>query len=117
MRTGFDKDLRELLKYKVYVGISAGSIIMFKTIWASSEYLYSCKKESTPKGLDYVDFNFRPHYNSKFFPQAIKENLNIVSKQNPCEKIYAMDDNSGLKIVGDKIEVISEGKWELFDGI
>jgi hypothetical protein len=27
------------------------------------------------------------------------------------EKIYVLDDNSALKIVDGKVEVISEGKW------
>ena len=27
------------------------------------------------------------------------------------EKIYALDDNSSLKVVDGKVEVISEGKW------
>ena len=113
-QSGFDKELAELLQTKVYVGISAGSQILSEYIWASSEFLYSCKKEATPKGLNYVDFHFRSHYNSKFFPQARKENLEKVSQDNPNEKIYACDDDSGLKIIDDKIEIISEGICELF---
>jgi dipeptidase E len=112
--SGFDKELPKLLETKTYVGISAGNQILSEYIWASSEFLYSCKKEQTPKGLNYIDFYLRPHYNSKFFPQAIKENLEIISKENPNEKIYACDDDSGLKIVNGNIEVVSEGICELF---
>ena len=111
---GFDKELPKLLEQKVYVGISAGSIILSEYIWASSEFLYDCKKETTPKGLNYIDFNFRPHYNNKNFPQAKKEILNKISNQNPNEKIYACDDNSGIKIVDGKMEIITEGSCDLF---
>ena len=106
--SGFDKELLKLLKTKTYVGISAGTQILSEYLWASSEFLYDCKKETTPKGLNYIDFHFRPHYNSKYFPEARKENLNLVSKQNPC------DDKSGLKIEDGKLEIISEGIWDLF---
>lgn len=112
--SGFDKDLPDLLKTKTYVGVSAGSIVMSKDIWASSEFLFANRKDEVPKGLGYVDFDFRPHYNSPYFSKARKDVLEEISKKHPKRKIYACDDNSGLKVVDGKIEVISEGVWDLF---
>ncbi len=112
--SGLDKELPELLKEKVYVGISAGSIATNRTIWTSSEYLYGDETEESPDGLGYNDIHFRPHYKSQYFPKVIDENLREISKKNPGKKIYAMDDESALKIVDGKIEVISEGEWKLF---
>ena len=39
-----------------------------------------------------------------------RENIEKVGKEI-SRPIYALDDNSALKIVDNKIEVISEGKW------
>ena len=115
-KTEFDKDLKEILKDKVYLGISAGSIIMSKKIWASSEYIFKNSINKSPKGLGYLNINFRPHYNSKYYPKVKKNIINkIINENNIKEKLYVMDDESGLKIVDGKIEVVTEGKWELFN--
>ena len=113
-KSGFDKELSGFLKDKVYVGISAGSIILSRKLWASSEFLYEDEVGQSPDGLGFVDFNFRPHLNSKYFPLVRKDKIREVFESNPSEKIYAMDDNSGLLFVDGKIKVVSEGDWELF---
>lgn len=113
--SNFDKELKELLKNKVYVGISAGSIILSENVWGSTEYLYTHFPNHTPKGLNYMNFHFRPHLNSPDFPQARKEILEKIAQKYPNEKIYAMDDNSGIKIDGDSLEIISEGEYLEFN--
>jgi hypothetical protein len=30
-------------------------------------------------------------------------------------KVYALDDDSAIKIVGDSIEVVSEGEWKEYN--
>ena len=113
-KSGFDKELSKLIKHKVYVGISAGSMILSEHIWMSSEFMYDEEEEPSPKGLHHIDIYFRPHYKSPDFPKVNDENLREIAKANQNKKIYAMDDDSALKIVDDKIEIISEGKWKLF---
>ena len=39
-----------------------------------------------------------------------KENIEEVCREIN-KPVYALDDESALKVVDDKIEVISEGKW------
>lgn len=112
--SGFDKELLELLKTKVYVGISAGSIILSKTLWVSSEFLYGDESNEVIAGLGVVNFNFRPHYNSEHFPKVRKTILEELSKNNPEEVIYACDDDTAVLVVDDGVEVISEGAWDLF---
>lgn len=114
IKSGLFNELPKLLKTKVYVGISAGSIILSKKLWSSSEFLFGDENGDSPKGLSYVDFNFRPHYNSKYFPKVRKKILQEIAKKNPNEKIYACDDNTAIKIIDNKIKVISEGKWDVF---
>jgi len=109
--TGLDKKLPELIKNKVYVGSSAGSIVTNKTIWSSSNHILNSEIKNVPKGLGLVDFYFRPHLNSKNRSTINKNFLLEISKKNPEEIIYAMDDDSALKIIDDKVEVISEGDW------
>ena len=112
--SGFDKELNELLKTRVYVGISAGSIVTCKSIWGSSEYVYDKISSSVPKGLGFVDFNFIPHLNSEDFPKVKFQNFEKISKENPGEEIYVCDNESGLKIEDGEIEIISEGETYYF---
>ena len=61
-------------------------------------------------GLNFVNFYFLPHLNSADFKKVREDFIKENVKGMP-EKIYALDDNSALKVVDEKVEVISEGKW------
>ncbi|MFP4401748.1 MAG: Type 1 glutamine amidotransferase-like domain-containing protein [Candidatus Nanoarchaeia archaeon] len=114
-KTKLDEKLQELIKSKVYVGSSAGSIVTNNTIWAASDYILHSEIKDTPKGLGLVDFYFRPHFNSKNRATINEESLLEISKKNPGEVIYAIDDNSALKIENDTIEIISQGnQFQIF---
>lgn len=110
LKSGLDKELPRLLKSRVFVGISAGSIVASKEIQASSEYLYGDETKNPPKGLGYVDFHIRPHLNSPYFPKVNEKSLKELSKKLSGD-LYALDDNSAVLYDNGKIEVISEGKW------
>ena len=62
------------------------------------------------KGLNYVDFYFLPHLNSPHF-ENIREDFIKKATEGMSEKIYVLDDDSALKIVDEKVEIISEGKF------
>jgi len=106
-------ELPELLKNRVYVGISAGSIILSKDLAASSEYLYSQNISSVEKGLEYIDFYVRPHLNAPHFPNVRDEKLKQDS-QRLNQDVYALDDDSGIVYIDGEIKVISEGEWKLY---
>ncbi len=106
-------ELPKLLKRRIYVGISAGSIIMSKTIQVSSEFLYGDEEKTIPKGLGFIDFNIRPHLNSTHFPKVRDKNLKKLARKLDGD-LYAIDDNSAVLVNGNKIEVISEGKWRIY---
>ncbi len=108
--SGLKDELPRLLKDKVYVGISAGSCVMSKTLNASSEFLYGDESKKEVKGLGYIDFNVRPHLNSPHFPRVRDAILKTVVKKLKGET-YALDDNSAIMLDDGKISVISEGKW------
>ncbi len=112
-KSGLRVLLPQLLETKVYVGLSAGSMITNPDLSLKiSQLVYEedFDKTSDMEGLGLVDFYFLPHLNSEYFPKLreshIKETVNGSKKT-----YYAMDDHSALKIVDGKTEVVSEGKW------
>ncbi|MBI4146359.1 Type 1 glutamine amidotransferase-like domain-containing protein [Candidatus Woesearchaeota archaeon] len=108
-KSGLQDELPELLKTRVYVGISAGSIVAGKTLLGSSTYIYGEKKD-VPAGLGYVNFHVRPHLNSPHFPRVREEQLKAITSDLPAD-LYALDDNSAVLVVDSKLKIVSEGKW------
>lgn len=109
--------LPEMLKTKVYAGVSAGSMVACRNLdLSTSERLYDEKVDEGAKdeGLGYVDFLVRPHLNSPYFPKLNLENLEKMSQEFP-ETFYAIDDQTAIKIVDGKMEIISEGVWKKFN--
>lgn len=113
VRSGLKDELPGLLKRRVYVGISAGGIILAKTIQASSEFLYGDEGKSIPSGLGYIDFNVRPHFNSPDFPKVRDRQIKKVSKKLNGD-LYAIDDKSAIVYANGKIKIVSEGKWKRY---
>lgn len=116
-KSGLKELLLEYLKTKVWVGISAGSMVTNPDLSAKiSQAVYNedYDKIGEVPGLNYVNFYFLPHLNSPYFPNLIEENIKKIAERIP-KKIYAMDDQGALKIVDGKVEIISEGKWLVFN--
>lgn len=116
-KSGLKELLPEMLKTKVYVGVSAGSMVACKSLdLSTSERLYSeeIMEHEKDEGLGFLDVLIRPHLNSPYFPDVNLENLEKMSKEFP-ETFYAIDDNTAIKVVDEKMEVISEGVWKKFN--
>lgn len=112
-KSGLAVFLPELLKAKVYAGASAGSMVTGKDLALRiSQMVYEEDLDKTEDiaGLNFVDFYFLPHLNSPDFKNIREDFIKETVKGMP-EKIYALDDNSALKVVDGKIEVIGRGKW------
>ncbi len=126
-KSGLFKLLPELLKTKVYAGISAGSMVAGASLLESGaldhidefldDHYYDrvIKGEASNKTPNLVDIVFRPHLNAPDFPKVREDLLKEVAKKLSLP-MYALDDESALKIVDGKVEVISEGKWLLLNG-
>ncbi|MCY1145610.1 Type 1 glutamine amidotransferase-like domain-containing protein [Actinoplanes sp. Pm04-4] len=85
----------------VYVGLSAGSVVL------------------TPEadgGLGVVDFGIFPHLNDTDYP----EYRSLAAAEQWAAGIehpgYALDAQSALQVVDGVVSVVSEGTWKLFDG-
>jgi len=95
------------------VGASAGSMVASKDLSlriSQTIYKEDLDKTENMPGLNFVDFYFLPHLNSPYFKKLREDFIKETVKGMP-EKIYALDDNSALKVIDGKVEVISEGKW------
>lgn len=112
-KSGLKELLPRLLKTRVYVGISAGSMVASRKVLTSqSARLYYDKigPYQDEEGLGLVDFQIRPHLNSPHFPNVRDEYLKKTAEQLR-ETIYAIDDETAVKVVDDKTEIVSEGEW------
>ena len=116
-KTGAAAVVPKLLKTKVYVGISAGSMATAKNISLSSDrilYYEKTKEFDNMKGLGFVDFEIRPHLNSPSFPRVRLDYLEKLARKTPTT-FYAIDDASAVQVVDTKVTVISEGVWKKFN--
>ncbi len=115
-KSGLDQMLPDLLKTRVYAGISAGSMVTGKRLITTAMKLYYADlgQYKDENGLDFVPLSFRPHLNTRFFPEVRKDVLEKYAKEID-EPLYALDDQSALKIVDGKIEVVTEGEYLIFN--
>ena len=116
-KSGLKEILPRLLKTRIYVGVSAGSMITNKDLALKlSQIIYEedYKKENM-LGLNFVDFYFLPHLNSEWFLKMREDNIKRATK-GMKEKIYALDDGCALKVVDRKVEIIGDGKTIILNG-
>ena len=126
-KSGLAKALPRLLENKVYVGASAGSMITTPSVITASQSLRQLADnkpsdmdalgpvgQRASRALGIVDILLRPHYKAPGYPYITDELLQKVANANG-RRLYALDDDSALKIVDNSIEVISEGQWKQFD--
>jgi len=115
-KSGLVKILPELLKTKIYVGLSAGSMVTGPDLdLRLSQVIYGeDMEEKNMNGVGLVDFYILPHLNSPYFPARMEENAKRVANEIH-KKIYFLDDQSALKVIDKKVEIISEGKYLEFN--
>lgn len=105
-KTGFDILLPKLLETKVYVGSSAGSMVIGKRI-SEKAYKLIYGENSTydiDEYLALVDFSVMPHLDSPDFPNR-RESL-IEAVGSFAGKVYGLRDDSAVVVNGDKISLI-----------
>lgn len=109
-KSGLADLLPSLLHKMVYVGLSAGSMIM--TRYGTTYGNHTLQAESD-KSLNFVDFAIHPHLDHEWFPHNSLENIEKLAATIPVTS-YAIDDQTAIKISNGIIEVISEGHWKQF---
>lgn len=130
-KSGVAELLESLEKDLVYVGVSAGAIAVSgvfaetysnppggrHTSLSSEMVLFPdgiTRNLITAEGVSFVEFAVLPHFENSAFPDACGANAALwASKlQKP---VYAIDEDTALKVVNGKVEVISEGNWRVFN--
>jgi dipeptidase E len=109
-RSGLADLLPSLLRKTVYVGLSAGSMIM--TRFGTTYGNHTLPAESD-RSLGLVNFALHPHLDHEWFPENSLANLEKLAATISVPS-YAIDDQTAIKVIDDNIEVISEGHWKLF---
>ena len=108
-QSGLTDLLPSLLRKIVYVGLSAGSMVM--TRFGTTYNNHTLPAESK-KSLGLVDFALHPHLDHEWFPENSLANIEKLAATLPMPS-YAIDDQTAIKVTDDSIEVISEGHWKL----
>lgn len=112
-KTGFDKALLKLLESKVYVGSSAGSMVMGKRLApeAYNKMVFDVVGYGTEHYMELVDFAFVPHIGSDDFPGR-DEALQSYAKSYRGN-IYGLRDDSAVVVDGDQQYLIGSPPLEL----
>jgi dipeptidase E len=126
-RSGLFGLLPQLIKQgTVYVGASAGSMMVTPGLNFNQDHLKKTgiyhddefdevmpANAGSAKTLGLVDFVIRPHFKADYFPQATLENVAKWAAKVEYP-LYALDDQSAVKVIDGNVEVISQGEWKLF---
>jgi dipeptidase E len=117
----------------VYVGVSAGSMALAATVGeacsnppgGSNEALTSedivfatpigeiSRIFVTAQGAGLVDFALIPHLDNEGHPDASVASAEKWAAKLPGP-VYAIDDQTAIKVADGTVEVVSEGHWKLF---
>jgi dipeptidase E len=104
-------DLLPMLRKTVYVGISAGSMVMAPIF--GETYNDPDKPFAIEKGLGLVDFALLPHLDHKDHPESTTAKVARMAAELPVPT-YGIDDETAIKVSDGVVEVVSEGHWQRF---
>ena len=110
-QSGLANLLPSLLQKTVYVGLSAGSMIMSSFGTTYGKHMLPAESD---KSLGMVNFALHPHLDHEWFPENSLASLEKLAATIPIPS-YAIDDQTAIKVSDGRIEVISEGQWKLFN--
>ena len=108
MRESGLADLLPSLPDTVWVGVSAGSMVMTPRIGA---YFVEWPSAPDDRTLGVVDFSIFPHLN--LFPTNTPADAERWAAEIGAPA-YAIDEQTAIKVVNSSVEVISEGHWTKF---
>jgi dipeptidase E len=104
-------DLLPSLRETVWVGLSAGSMVMTPRI--GEDFVQWKPPTGGDETLGVVDFSIFPHVENPDLPtntMAAAERW-AGGLSGPA---YAIDDQTAIKVADGTVEVVSEGQWKLF---
>ncbi len=111
MRASGLADLLPSLHETVWVGVSAGSMVMTPCIGTDFVTWHSPAGDTT---LGVVDFSIFPHLDNPDLPHNTMAYAERWAAGMPGTA-YAIDDETAIKVVDDTVEVVSEGRWTFLE--
>jgi dipeptidase E len=111
MRQSGLADLLPSLRETVYVGLSAGSIVMAPNI--GEDFVRWTPPTAGDETLGVVGFSMFPHLDHEDLPENTMADAEkwAAGMSVPA---YAIDDQTAIKVTDGTVEVVSEGHWKLF---
>ncbi len=98
------------LRETVYVGVSAGSMVMAPRI--GEEFVGWKPPTGGDRTLGVVDFAIFPHLDHPALPENRLADAVAWAAAMPVPA-YAIDDDTAVKVTDGTIDVVSEGHWQL----
>ena len=111
MRQSGLADLLPSLREAVYVGVSAGSMVMAPDV--GEDFVGWKPPTGSDRALGMVDFSLFPHLDHEKMPDNSMANAEKWAVGVPVPG-YAIDDQTAIKVTDGTVEVVSEGHWKLF---
>jgi dipeptidase E len=111
MRESGLADLLPSLPETVYVGFSAGSLVLSPRI--GQHFVGRESPAGDDRVIGMVDFSIFPHLDHP----ALPDNTMAAAERWAAEisgPAYAIDDDTAIKVTDGTVEVVSEGHWKLF---
>src|SRR5437763_644372 len=111
MRESGLADLLPSLHEMVWVGLSAGSMVMTPRI--GKDFVGWKSPAGGDETLGVVDFSICPHLDHPDLPDNSMADAErwAAGLSNPA---YAIDDETAIEVVDGAVNVVSEGHWKLF---
>ena len=103
-------DLLPSLHDTVWVGLSAGSMVMTPRI--GEDFVGWKPPSGDDRTLGVVDFSIFPHVDHEDLPENTMANAELWAAGIP-NPAYAIDDETAIKVTDGVVEVVSEGHWKL----
>ena len=112
MRQSGLADLLPSLHELVWVGLSAGSMVMTPRI--GEDFVQWKPPTGGDETLGLVDFSICPHLAHEDLPGNTMADAErwAAEIEGPA---YAIDDDTAIQVVDGTVEVVSEGNWRLFN--
>jgi len=109
-QSGLADLLPELPRETVYVGLSGGSMVVTPTI---GDYDDPKLPIGSDRMLGLVDFTLFPHLDHPDMPDTSLTNIEQWAAGLKVP-VYAMDDQTAIRVTDGTVEVVSEGHWKRF---
>ena len=119
--SGLAAEMAGIVESKVYVGVSAGSMIFSRNLSERTGEAFGEQEDlrilggtaaRSPFGL--FDWYLKPHLNSPDFPDRTRKWFEKAAAKVDFP-VYAIDDDSAVLVRGEATDVVSDGEWHLLN--